>query len=174
MEPLEIENLLNMFTVLFVVLVVMMTMNQFGVNMMTIVFAFIMLSGILLTDSSGAGGAVANIGAALANIGAGAAAAAPAAPAGGGGPEAFTLNADQAMGSRTGGLIGMSLLDLDQYYNSQTKAIQFPGWNKSRDIPGHIADILVRVIVTMVLLTYFVKSGIFRLENLNPMKMYYM
>ena len=138
MEPSEIENLLNMFTVLFVVLVVMMTMNQFGVNMMTIVFAFIMLSGILVPGS---------------------------------GPD---RGGDLATGVGSGGLIGVSLLDLDQYYNPQAKAMQFPGWNKSRDIPAHIADILVRVIVTMVLLTYFVKSGIFSLENLNPMKMYYM
>ena len=127
MKPNEIENLLNMFTVLFVVIVVMMTMNQFGVNMMTIVFTFIMLSGIL-------------------------------------------LKVDDAGGS--GGLVGMSLFDLDAYYDVKKNEMQFPGWKDASDVPGHISDILVRVLVTMVLLTYFVKSGIFQLENLNPMKMY--
>jgi hypothetical protein len=128
MKPDEIENLLHMFIVLFVVIVVMMTMNQFGVNMMTIVFAYVMLNGIL-------------------------------------------LKVDDAGGS--GGLVGMSLLDLDAYYDAQKNEMQFPGWNTQRDIPGHISDILVRLIVTMVLLTYFIKSGIFQFENLNPMKMYY-
>ena len=130
MKPDEIESLLHMFTVLFVVIVVMMTMNQFGVNMMTIVFAFIMLSGIL-------------------------------------------TNNDIALGSGSGGLIGMSFIDLDQYYDAQENEMQFPGWDTQRDIPGHISDILVRVTVTMVLLVYFIKSGIFQLENLNPMKLYY-
>ena len=130
MKPDEIESLLHMFTVLFIVIVVMLTMNQFGVNMMTIVFAFIMLSGILTKN-------------------------------------------DIALGSGSGGLIGMSLLDLDQYYDVKENQMQFPGWDTQTDVPGHISDILVRVIITMVLLTYFVKSGIFKLENLNPMKMYY-
>ncbi len=130
MEPTEIENLLHMFTVLFVFIVVMMTMNEFGVNMMTIVFAFVMLSGIL-------------------------------------------VNKDDAHGSTSGGLIGMSLLDLDAYYDADKERAQFPGWDEARDVPGHISDILVRVIVTMVLIVFFIKSGIFKLENLNPMKMYY-
>ena len=116
MKATEIENLLHMFTMLFIVLVVMMTMNQFGVNMMTIVFAYVMLS----TD-----------------------------------------------------FFSLSLFDLDAYYDVRNSKMQFPGWSNGRDVPGHISDIIVRVIVTMVLLTYFIKSGIFQLENLNPMKMYY-
>ena len=129
MKPDEIESLLHMFTVLFVVIVVMMTMNQFGVNMMTIVFAFVMLSGIL-------------------------------------------VNMDEAHGMGSGGLVGMSLFDLDAYYDAKENQMQFPGWKDGKNVPAHISDILVRVIITMVLLTYFVKSGIFKLENLNPMKMY--
>lgn len=132
MEPTKIESLLTMFTVLFVVIVVMMTMNEFGVNMMTIVFASIMLSGILMP---------------------------------------YTMADDMQQGG--GGLINMSLLDLDQYYDSVNKKVQFPGWDEARDIPGHISDILVRVIVTMVLIVFFIKSGIFKLSNLNPIKMYY-
>ena len=131
MNPTEIENLLHLFTVLFIVIVVMMTMNQFGVNMMTIVFAFVMLSGILDDNAK-----------------------------------------DPAMGAGHGGLVGMSLFDLNAYYDMEKEKGQFPGWDAARTVPGHISDILVRVVVTMVLLTYFVKSGIFRLENLNPMKMY--
>lgn len=135
MNPDEIENLLRMFTVLFVVIVVMMTMNQFGVNMMTIVFAFVMLSGILMPDIPGMGG---------------------------------------SLGSSGGiGLINMSLFDLEQYYDMEKEKAQFPGWSNQRQVTGHISDILVRVTVTMVLLVYFIKSGIFKLENLNPMKMYY-
>lgn len=131
MNNLEIENLLHMFTVLFIVIVVMMTMNQFGVNMMTIVFAFVMLSGILDDNVD-----------------------------------------DKALGAGHGGLVGMSLFDLNAYYDEITNKPQFPGWSEARNIPAHISDILVRVVVTMVLLTYFIKSGIFKLENLNPMKMY--
>tara|TARA_B100000900_G_scaffold399059_1_gene401156 strand:- start:2299 stop:2709 length:411 start_codon:yes stop_codon:yes gene_type:complete len=135
MNPDEIENLLRMFTVLFVVIVVMMTMNQFGVNMMTIVFAFVMLSGILMPDLPGMAGSLGS----------------------GGGVS----------------LINMSLFDLEQYYDMEKEKAQFPGWDKQRQVTGHISDILVRVTVTMVLLVYFIKSGIFKLENLNPMKMYY-
>lgn len=131
MNNLEIENLLHLFTVLFIVIVVMMTMNQFGVNMMTIVFAFVMLSGILDDNVD-----------------------------------------DKALGAGHGGLVGMSLFDLNAYYNEIKNKPQFPGWSEARTVPGHISDILVRVVITMVLLTYFIKSGIFKLENLNPMKMY--
>ena len=131
MNNLEIENLLHLFTVLFIVIVVMMTMNQFGVNMMTIVFAFVMLSGILDDNVD-----------------------------------------DKALGAGHGGLVGMSLFDFNAYYDETQNKAQFPGWSEARTVPGHISDILVRVVITMVLLTYFIKSGIFKLENLNPMKMY--
>ena len=119
MKPAEIKNLLKMFTTVFIVLVVMMTVNQFGVNMMTIVFAYVMLGTTLVSKS---------------------------------------------------------LLELDEYYDTlpNNKAqLQFPGWSNQRQVTGHISDILVRVIVTMILIVFFIKSGIFKLENLNPMKMYY-
>ena len=116
MKPAEIKNLLKMFTTVFIVLVVMMTVNQFGVNMMTIVFAYVMLGTTLVSKS---------------------------------------------------------LLELDEYYDQGKNKAQFPGWSNQRQVTGHISDILVRVIVTMILIVFFIKSGIFKLENLNPMKMYY-
>ena len=116
MKPAEIKNLLKMFTTVFIVLVVMMTVNQFGVNMMTIVFAYVMLGTTLFS---------------------------------------------------------MSLLELDEYYDRGNNKAQFPGWSNQRQVTGHISDILVRVIVTMILIVFFIKSGIFKLVNLNPMKMYY-
>ena len=136
MEPAQIESLLNLITVLFIVMVVLMSVNEFGANVMTLLLAAILLSGLLHPQSGGG---------------------------------------DTPLGlGQGGGIVGMSLLDLDQYYNPTSGRFQFPGWNDSRDVMGHISDIIVRVIVTMILLAYFIKSGIFSMENMNPLKRFMM
>tara|TARA_A100001015_G_scaffold117852_1_gene130704 strand:+ start:53 stop:466 length:414 start_codon:yes stop_codon:yes gene_type:complete len=67
---------------------------------------------------------------------------------------------------------GMSLLNLGEYYNSETKKAQFPGFNKDHSISAKIQDIVLRVVVTMVIIAFCVKSGIFQVSNLNPGKMF--
>jgi hypothetical protein len=138
MKPVQIENLLNLFTVLFVVMVVLMSVNEFGANVMTLILATILLSGLLH-------------------------------------PGEGLSSGDVPLGlGQKGGLIGMSLLDLDQYYSVTDEKFQFPGWDKDRDGMEHASDIIVRVIITLVLLAYFINSGIFKIENLNPIKRFMM
>ena len=142
MEPKQIESLLMMFTVIFVTVIVMLTVNEFGANAMTLVLSAILLSGLLEKNYVVlAGNRVAE------------------------------KDFDPAVGiGGAGGLIGMSLFDLDAYYNQTDNKVQFPGWNKDSEVTEHITDILVRVVTTIVLLAYFMKSGIFKLENFNPLK----
>lgn len=132
MEPVHIKQLLKLFTVLFVVLVVMMSVNEFGANVMTLILAAVLLSGVM--DDG---------------------------------------NAPLGLGQQ-GGLIGMSMFDLDQYYDEDKEKFQFPGWDEGRDGMEHASDIIVRLMTTIVLLAYFVKSGIFKVENLNPLKRFMM
>ncbi len=133
MEPRHIKQLLNLFTVLFVVLVVMMSINEFGANVMTLILAAVLLSGI------------------------------------------HDTNSDVPLGlGEQGGLIGMSMFDLDQYYDEEKEKFQFPGWDDEKDGMEHASDILIRLMTTIVLLVYFVKSGIFKAENLNPLKRFMM
>jgi hypothetical protein len=147
MEPQEIESLLMMLTVMFVATIVMLTVNEFGANAMTLILSSILLSGLLEKHYLAFRGTVdgkANFAAA---------------------------DADPALGiGSSGGLIGMSLFDLDAYYDVVKEKLQFPGWNKERETTGHISDIMVRLVVTIVLICYFVKSGIFKGENFNPLK----
>ena len=132
MKPEQIKQLLNLFTVLFVVLVVMMSVNEFGANVMTLILAAVLLSGLM-------------------------------------------SNTDDPLGlGQGGGLIGMSMFDLDQYYDEGKEKFQFPGWDTTRDGMEHASDIIVRLMTTIVLLAYFVKSGIFKVENLNPLKRFMM
>ena len=67
---------------------------------------------------------------------------------------------------------GMSLLNLAEYYDSANKKAQFPGFNKDHSVSAKIQDIVLRVVVTMVIIAFCVKSGIFQLSNLNPGKMF--
>jgi hypothetical protein len=149
MSPSQIESLLMMFTVIFVVIIVMLTVNEFGANAMTLILSSILLSGLLerhylaaTLDKRQEGDVKFKI---------------------------DDRNPGLGIGSN-GGLIGMSLFDLDAYYNVNKEQLQFPGWNKERKTTGHISDIMVRLVVTIVLLCYFVKSGIFKMENFNPLK----
>ena len=67
---------------------------------------------------------------------------------------------------------GMSLLDLGEYYDPLGKKAQFPGFDHTKSISGKIQDIVLRVVVTMVIIAFCIKSGIFQLSNLNPGKMF--
>lgn len=143
MEAKDVESLLMMFTVIFVVLIVMLTVNEFGANAMTLVLSAILLSGLLekhylsATDNSPIG----------------------------------VKDVDPGFGiGSNGGLIGMSFFDLDSYYDSVKAKMQFPGWRNTSTATGHVSDLLVRLVITIVLIAYFVKSGIFKMSNLNPFK----
>tara|TARA_Y100000591_G_scaffold280782_2_gene260178 strand:- start:2355 stop:2684 length:330 start_codon:yes stop_codon:yes gene_type:complete len=67
-------------------------------------------------------------------------------------------------------LIEMSFLDLDSYINEEGK-FQFPGVDDS-SVVNSIKDIVKKLIVTMVIVAYLIKSGIFKMSNFNPMNMY--
>ena len=143
MNPTTVHNLLHLITVLFVCIVIMMTINEFGANPLTIIFVFAVLFELLEPGQGGLGQ--------------------PIAP--------------------HGGLVGMSLLDLQQYHSivppaelggADTNGFQFPGWNEAGDVPGHINNIFVRIVVTMVILAYLIKSGCCKMSNLNPVKMFMM
>ncbi len=87
------------------------------------------------------------------------------------GPDGKLMDIDPAHGlGQQGGLIGMSMFDFAAYYDSQGEKMQFPGWVEQRNATGHVADIMVRAVVTIVLLAYFVHSGIFKMSNFNPLK----
>ena len=67
---------------------------------------------------------------------------------------------------------GMSLLNLSEYHNSTTNKMQFPGFDNAASISSKIQDIVLRVVVTMVLIAFCIKSGIFQVSNMNPIKMF--
>jgi hypothetical protein len=147
MEPQQIESLLMMVTVIFVAMIVMLTVNEFGANAMTLILSSILLSGLLQKNQMVMADPLLGLGGMAAH------------------------DSDPAVGlGGTGGLIGMSLFDLDAYYDHIKEKLQFPGWSNQRDATGHVSDIMVRAVTTIVLLCFFVKSGIFKVENFNPIK----
>jgi hypothetical protein len=67
---------------------------------------------------------------------------------------------------------GMSLLNLSEYYDAQGKKAQFPGFKNDKNVSAKIQDIVLRVVVTMVIIAFCIKSGIFQVSNMNPIKMF--
>ena len=120
MNSNEIHDLLKLLSMLFVVVLIMMSANQFGPSVL--VLLMIVAITRLICCNTGGG--------------------------------------------------GMSLLDLGEYYNGTTGKAQFPGFDHTKSISGKIQDIVLRVVVTMVIIAFCVKSGIFQASNLNPGKMF--
>ena len=67
-------------------------------------------------------------------------------------------------------LVQNSFLGLGSYINQEGK-FQFPGVNDS-SVVDSIDQIVIKLIVTMVIVAYLIKSGIFKMSNFNPMNMY--
>ena len=67
-------------------------------------------------------------------------------------------------------LVHDSFLDLSSYINEEGK-FKFPGVDDS-SVVHSIDQIVMKLIVTMVIVAYLIKSGIFKMSNFNPMNMY--
>ena len=117
----EIHDLLKLLSMLFVVVLIMMSANQFGPSVLVLLM-IVAITRLICCNGHGGG--------------------------------------------------GMSLLDLGEYYNGTTGKAQFPGFDHTKSISGKIQDIVLRVVVTMVIIAFCVKSGIFQASNLNPGKMF--
>lgn len=115
MKPQETKDLLTLLSVLFVIVLVMMSANQYGPSILVLIFISTLLALV--------------------------------------------------MG-------GMTLLNLGEYYDQLAEKAQFPGFDSDNSVSAKIQDIVLRVVVTMIIIAFCVRSGIFQASNLNPMKMF--
>jgi hypothetical protein len=132
METQKLKSMLHLISMLFVITVVMMSANHYGMNTMVLLLAFALFQ-----------------------------------------------------------LIPMTFLQLDNYVSEKGKfqyPVGIPGGamtlglsNMAKktamsfddlDTSGKIEDIVVTLIMTVIMIAYCVKSGIFQTPNLNPMKMF--
>jgi len=72
-------------------------------------------------------------------------------------------------------LVPMSFLNLKDYVNVEGTGIKYPGNIEGKDIFVKISDVVTRIVVTMLIVAYVMRSGCCSsMSNLNPMKMFQM
>ena len=123
MKSQEIHDLLQLLSMLLVVVLIMMSANQFGPSVLILLMILAITKLICSNDPVNKGK-------------------------------------------------GMSLLNLGEYHDPDKNKFQFPGFNKDDSISAKIQDIVLRVVVTMVIVAFCIKSGIFQVSNMNPIKMF--
>ena len=120
MKSQEIHDLLQLLSMLLVVVLIMMSANQFGPGVLVLLM-IVAVTKLICCNTDGG---------------------------------------------------GMSLLNLGEYYDKDEEKAQFPGFDSDNSASAKIQDIVLRVVVTMVIIAFCIKSGIFQVSNLNPGKMF--
>lgn len=126
METLELKSMLHLISMLFVIIVVMMSANHYGMNTTVLLLAFALFTLLPMTY----------------------------------------LQLDNFVGAD--GQFQYPVGVIGGQFNAGNTESSF----NDLDISGKIEDIVVTLIMTVIIIAYCVKSGIFQLSNLNPAKMF--